>query len=127
MSTYTFYYCLDHDDGCLAKGDIIPAGFNLCCCHTCDWQYMGTITYDGTTVEISQPIDISYEKYAGGFKFIYYASACLDEVGNCYPIPTDSPLYKWFETMSISDVKIAYPPVDQNEAKRDAMSRFPRI
>jgi len=71
---------------------------------------MGTIIYDGTTVEINQPIDISYEKYNGGFEFIHYASACLDEVGNYCPIPTDSPLYKWFETMSTSDVKIAYPP-----------------
>ena len=117
MSTYTFYYCLNHDDGCLAKSDILPADCNQYSCHSCDWQNMGTITYDGTTVEISQQIDISYKKYAGGFEFIHYASACLDETGNHYSIPTDSPLYKWFETMSISGVKIAYPPVDQNEAK----------
>lgn len=106
---YTFYYCLDHDDGCLIKGDTLPANFNQCgVSHQCNWQKMGAIEYDGSVVEVVEDVRVSYERYMGGFEFMYYASTYLDLFDEYTAIAKDSPLYKWFETMAGSDIEIIY-------------------
>jgi len=76
---------------------------------------MGAIEYDGSVVEVVEDVRVSYERYMGGFKFMYYASTYLDLFDEYTAIAKDSPLYKWFETMAGSDIDFIY--ADKIETK----------
>ena len=105
---FTFYYCLDHDDGCFVKGDTLPANFSQCGSSTCNWQKMGAIEYDGSVVEVVEDVRVSYEQYMGNFEFMYYASTYLDLFDEYTAIAKDSPLYRWFEIMASSDIEFVH-------------------
>jgi len=111
---YTFTYCMTHDDGRIIKGNhlYVPDDYNMCntknfkyskTCKSCDWYNMGIVKYNGYTIEVIEPVKINYDRYGGGFKFIYFNySKITDETGHEFEKTTPSyiTLCKWIEDTS---------------------------
>ena len=97
--TYTFIYCMIHDDGCIIKGNhpYVPDGYTMRHSDKCeyiDWYNMGVIKYNGCNFDIVEDVRINYDRYGGGFMFIGYTNTLTDTSGH---IIENDLLDKWIE------------------------------
>jgi hypothetical protein len=103
MTTYTFIYCMMHDEGCIITGDhsYVPEGYKMqhCTeCESCDWHNMGVIRKNGPSFEIIERVRVEYDRYyGGGFIFRLYLNTLTDEKGNK---AEDKALDKWIEEIA---------------------------
>jgi hypothetical protein len=106
MTTYTFIYCMMHDDGCIITGHhpYVPEGYKMrhCTdCESCDWHNMGVIRSNGPSFEIIEPVWVEYDRYyGGGFIFRLYLNTLTDEKGNTIE---DKALDRWIEEIAMDE------------------------
>ena len=95
---YTFYYCCLHDDGCCAPSGVLA---NPCCMNNPDTQCRidekGTISFDGHTITVVEPVFKNYERYNGGFLFAYFANNVHDSNGNTIH---ENPVIDWIRAQA---------------------------
>ena len=123
MGSFTFFYCMLHDDGFIIEGQhsYVPEGYVMPHsdnCEACDWCQMGVICH--TTVfypdafgstsfgstsfgstnafEILEPITFDYDRYAGGYTFRMYEQT-LTDVKGC-PVDNEA-LDAWIREMAL--------------------------
>lgn len=97
---YVFWYCGTHDDGCIVyySPEVIktlnedqifnpPEYLNLCCVSIvpinkveryCVYHMKGIFEYKDGKTKVISPIQFSYEREGGGFKFEYYYKNVYD-------------------------------------------------
>lgn len=119
---YVFWYCNCHDDGALIyhslenynmegnfMGNILyfpPEWLNICYDSNkdkdkelyCNYTSKGIIEYKDAKVSILAPIQYSYEREGGGFKFEYYLENILQYICDVqnHILLEESPLLNWF-------------------------------
>jgi hypothetical protein len=113
MTTFTFFYCMLHDDGFMIEGhhSYVPEGYVMAHsdkCDVCDWCQMGVIShtsYDPTTTfgstnafEILEPVTFDYDRYGGGYTFRMYEQT-LTDVKGC-PVDNEA-LDVWIREMAL--------------------------
>jgi hypothetical protein len=118
MASFTFFYCMLHDDGFIIEGQhsYVPADYVMAHsdkCDVCDWCQMGVISYtslDPTTsfgstsfgstteFEILERITFDYDRYGGGYSFRMYEQT-LTDVKGC-PVDNEA-LDAWIREMAL--------------------------
>ncbi len=113
MESFTFFYCMLHDDGFIIEGhhSYVPEGYVMPHsdkCEVCDWCQMGVISHHsafgldafGSTneFEILEPITFDYDRYAGGYTFRMYEQT-LTDVKGC-PVDNEA-LDAWIREMAL--------------------------
>jgi hypothetical protein len=108
---YTFVYCDKHKEGFMIKGhhENVPDAYMMSHLNECDktsWLMAGIIHYDGSDeVKVIKSIRLTYndDEIEDGdgkcFRFLDYRNLLTDEIGEKISIPTNSPLYEWFNTI----------------------------
>lgn len=120
---YQFWYCTHHDDGAIVyyskneinklrenapNGEIDyenigrPEWLNICYDNEadrhlhCNYAFKGIISLNEGTIEELSPVQTSYEREGGGFKFKYY----IDNIfrNNHKIVNLSEPLVDWFNT-----------------------------
>lgn len=88
IETYTFFYCMWHDDGFIITGNhpYVPDGYESAHsnkCNWCDWYNMGIIQTNRATFDVIERVRVEYDTYyGGGFEFHMYVNTLTDEKGN---------------------------------------------
>ncbi len=91
---YVFWYCKFHDDGAIVYYSdedvqdeelyLVPKWLNLCYNNImlketyCDYDIKGMVEFCDNKVYIIEPVQFSYVKEGGGFKFEYYFNNVYD-------------------------------------------------
>jgi hypothetical protein len=103
MVQYKFWYCERHDDGFLIETNskIVPPWHKMCHSSQCDyswWSPMGTIEYRDNIIEEKEYVyePSYYDRFNGGFKFIFYASSIQNIFGSI-TFNNTHPLMQWFQ------------------------------
>ena len=108
---YTFWYCNRHDEGAIVfstfenRPYLMPEWLNICYDCTsnrdkyCDYQYKGILEYKNKKLKIIEPVQTSFEREAGGWKFEYYVNNVFDTTGKKITSDTiTNILLEWFST-----------------------------
>ena len=106
-NTFTFMYCMMHDDGFIIQGnhDCVPEGYVMrhsTQCEFCDWCNMGVVEVNNDEINIINTVRVNYDRYGGGFIFRLYLGTLTDDKGNSINFDNDDNednfiLYKWIE------------------------------
>jgi hypothetical protein len=98
-TTFTFMYCMMHDDGFIIQGnhDCVPEGYDMkhsTQCEVCDWCNMGVVEVKvknnevknnkvkNNDITIIKTVRLNYDRYGGGFIFRLYIGTLTDDKGN---------------------------------------------
>jgi len=108
---YTLVYCDKHKEGFMIKGkhENVPDCYMMNHSNECDkssWLMTGIIQYDGTDeVKVIKSIRLTYNDHGIDhgdgkcFRFLDYRNSLTDEIGEKISVPTNYPLYEWFNTI----------------------------